>query len=90
MKQREVTDENNVTWTCVQPLSGTEGKTAQKAEEILKSENGGIPVVCTPSGGAQSVRLALNENWDEQVSDEELLICIQAQQGKQSQNQERK
>lgn len=85
MKQREVTDENNITWTCVQPLSGTEEKTAEKAEEILKSENGGIPVVCTPSGGAQSVRLALNHDWNEQISEEELLTSIQAQQGKQSQ-----
>lgn len=80
MKQREVTDENKITWTCVQPLSGVEGKMAEKAEEILKSENGGIPVVCTPSGGAQSVRLALGENWEEQVSDEDLLTAIQAQQ----------
>jgi hypothetical protein len=79
MKQREVMDENNTTWTCVQPLSDTVGKIAEKAEDILKSENGGIPVVCTPSGGAQSVRLALDENW-EQLSDQALLVYIQNQQ----------
>jgi hypothetical protein len=84
MKQREVTDGNNLTWTCVQPLSGVEGKTGEKAEKILKSENGGIPVVCTPSGGAQSVRLALDEDW-EQLSDQDLLILIQDQQVNQNQ-----
>lgn len=82
MKQREVIDGHNITWTCVQPLSGMEGKMAEKAEEMLKSESGTIPVVCTPSGGSQSVRLALGENWEEQVSDEELLAAIQAQQSK--------
>ena len=34
-------------------------------------------VVCTPSGGAQSVRIELPGDWEQQTSDEELLAMIQ-------------
>jgi hypothetical protein len=32
--------------------------------------------VCTPSGGAQSVRVELPRGWEERVSDAELLDAI--------------
>lgn len=76
MEQREVTDKDNVVWTCVQAYSTLSGKAAEKAAELAESENGQVTVVCTPTGGAQTVRLQLNKNWIEQVSDEDLLKAI--------------
>ncbi len=73
MKQREVTDKENIKWTCVQAYTGLEGKVADKAAELSESDEGRIPVVCTPVGGAQSVRLNLDKNWEEQLSEEQLL-----------------
>jgi hypothetical protein len=76
MTQREVTDNNNTRWTCVQALSATGNEElAEKAKE--QTGNGKVPVVCTPSGGAQSVRLELEENWMEGMSDDELVKEIE-------------
>lgn len=76
MKQREVQDAENVTWTCVQAFSGVSGAAAEKAAEWVESADGTVPVVCTPSGGAQSVRLELTSGWDEQLADPDLLAAI--------------
>lgn len=76
MNQKEVTDADGTTWTCVQAYGAT---TDKKAEEVAKRTEGNskqIPVVCTPSGGAKSVRLQLPLNWLEQLPDEELLKKI--------------
>jgi DNA-binding protein YbaB len=75
MIQREVTDKENTKWTCVQAFTGMQEKLAEKAAEISK-ENGKVPVVCTPTGGAQSVRLDLSENWNEELQDDELVNAI--------------
>ncbi len=76
MKQREVTDKENVKWTCVQAYSGMQEKLSEKAAEIIENGDGRIPVVCTPTGGAQSVRLELQNNWIEQLQDDELIDAI--------------
>ena len=76
MIQREVTDIENTTWTCVQAYSGLEGKQGEKAAELAETNDGKIPVVCTPSGGAQSVRLELDSNWEKDLSDGELVQAI--------------
>jgi hypothetical protein len=76
MKQREVTDKENVRWTCVQAYAGLEGKVSEKVEELSESNGGKVPVVCTPSGGAQSVRIELQKNWEEKVSDDDLVKAI--------------
>lgn len=81
MIQREVQDSENVTWTCVQALSGLSGEAAAKAAERVESEEGKVPVVCTPSGGEQSVRVELPKGWEEQMSDEELLATISTARG---------
>ena len=78
MKQKEVTDEENTRWTCVQAYSGLEGKISGKTEELSENDEGKVPVVCTPSGGAQSVRIELQKNWEENVPEEELLAKIKA------------
>lgn len=75
MKQREVQDADNTTWTCVQALSGLSGQAAAEAAEKIESAAGTVPVVCTPSGGEQSVRLDLSTAW-EGMSDADLLRAI--------------
>jgi len=81
MKQREVTGSDNIKWTCVQAYAGLEGKLSEKTEELSQNDEGKVTVVCTPSGGAQSVRIELQKNWEEDVTDDELANAIkQAQQ----------
>ena len=76
MKQREVTDSENIRWTCVQAYAGMEGKVSEKTVELSENNDGKVPVVCTPTGGAQSVRIELNKDWEDQLSDEELANSI--------------
>ncbi|HEX8311232.1 MAG TPA: hypothetical protein VF614_07950 [Chthoniobacteraceae bacterium] len=78
MKQREVTDNDKTTWTCVQALSGMSKESADEAEERLESDSGTVPVVCTPRGGARSVRLELATDWETSVSDDALVEKISA------------
>ena len=80
MTQREVQDAENITWTCVQAFAGTSGQAAAEAAERVESVDGKVPVVCTPSGGKQSVRLELSKGWAEELSDEDLLAVIEAAQ----------
>lgn len=80
MTQREVTDSENTTWTCVQAYGTLSKENADKAAELTEDTNGEVTVVCTPSGGAQTVRLQLPKDWLESVSDEELVKQITAQQ----------
>jgi len=76
MIQRKVQDSENITWSCVQALSGLSGEAADEAAERVESGEGTVPVVCTPSGGQQSVRVELPKGWAEQMSDEGLLSAI--------------
>lgn len=76
MKQREVQDEQNVQWVCVQALAGVDGAATEAAAKHLESDRGTVPVVCTPSGGATSVRIELARGWEETASDAELLEAI--------------
>jgi hypothetical protein len=72
---RDVTDADGTTWTCIQAFAGL-GADPDKTEAARVD---GAPdhfhVICTPSGGAKSVRVQLPEAW-EQLSDEELLQII--------------
>ena len=73
---REVTDGGGVTWACVQAYGGlNEGGENEEAARV-----GGdlFRVVCTPSGGAQTVRLELEGGWEETLSDGELLRKIES------------
>lgn len=78
MTQREVQDSEKITWTCVQALSGLSEEAAAEAAEKIESAEGTVPVVCTPSGGEQSVRIDLPKDWTERMSDEELIAVIAA------------
>jgi hypothetical protein len=76
MKEREVQDANSLKWKCVQAFSGVNGSMAQKAEELAENENGEVEVICTPSGGEQTVRISLTPDWHEKLSDDELVEQI--------------
>ena len=78
MKQREVQDAENVRWVCVQALAGVDGAAADAAEARVEDDDGTVPVVCTPSGGAESVRIRLASGWEERASDDELLAAIRS------------
>jgi hypothetical protein len=66
MIEREIQDRNNTVWKCVQAFSGVSGDLAEKAKEI-EGDRTKVTVVCTPSGGAQTVRLQLNEGWGKTI-----------------------
>jgi TPR repeat protein len=76
MEQREVTDQEGTTWTCVQAFAGVKGAHAEKAKELSENSNHQVPVVCTPSGGAQSVRLELATDWFKELEDSALISAI--------------
>ena len=75
MSEREVQDENKVTWKCVRVFGGSNGEAAAAAAE-KSEENGEVEVVCTPSGGEKTVRIKLQTNWEEDLSDDELINTI--------------
>lgn len=72
--EREVTDGEGLTWTCIQAYSGISEDAAQ-----VKGDDDSYWVVCTPSGGAKSVRLKLKGEWETAYSDEALLQEIATQ-----------
>ena len=76
MKQREVQDAEGTRWTCVQALAGVDSAAAEAAAEHVEREDGTVPVVCTPSGGAKSVRVRFPSGWEESTPDEALLAAI--------------
>ncbi len=76
MKQREVTDQDNLTWTCVQAYAAVTSKTAEEATALAETDSGEVTVVCTPTGGAQTVRLQLNNTWLEELTDDQLKQAI--------------
>jgi len=76
MQQREVTDQENTQWVCVQAFGGLNKQAAEEAADKVETEDGKVPVVCTPSGGAQTVRLQLSRDWLESYSDEQLVTAI--------------
>ena len=82
--QREVQDGEGTTWVCVQAYAGLqaqggEGEEVKENAARVGGEGDRFEVVCTPGGGAQTVRLRLPGGWEESHSDEELLREIEAQ-----------
>lgn len=64
----------------MQTYSSLAKEDAERAAEITAGDNDEVTVVCTPSGGAQTVRLQLTRDWMETVSDEELVKQIETAQ----------
>lgn len=75
--QREVTDGEGTRWVCAQAYAGLASEVEGKAAERAEGEDGVVEVVCTPSGGARTVRLRLSAGWDESYADEDLLREIE-------------
>lgn len=78
--EREITDSNGITWICVQAYSGLDKNAETQDAAQVKGEENTYWVVCTPSGGAKSVRLKLQGDWETSYSNEALFNEIQAQQ----------
>ena len=80
---REVTDGDGTAWNCVQAFAGLgDGAAKARAEALAdraKDAGGRVHVVCTPSGGARSVRVELPEAWEDEVANNQLLAAIAAQ-----------
>lgn len=78
---REVQDSDGVRWTCTQAYAGL-GEDSPAADAAARVEGSDrYRVVCTPSGGSQSVELELPGDWEEAMSDQDLLAEIQARRG---------
>ena len=79
---REVTDEEGTVWTAVQAFAGLDGDEAPDPEKTEAARVKGAPdrvhVVCTPSGGARSVRVQLPLGWKEDATDGEIAAAIRA------------
>jgi hypothetical protein len=77
--QREVRDSNGTTWACIQAFTGLSDQAEHQEAAQVKGQEDTYWVVCTPSGGAQSVRLKLPGDWDTAYSDQALLDEIERQ-----------
>ena len=76
---REVTDSEGITWSCIQAFAGL-GNAPEKVDAArVDGVADHVHVVCTPSGGAKSVRLELPGNWERAMSDDALLEAVRAQ-----------
>lgn len=71
---REVMDAEGVAWTCIQAFAGL-GNDPEKQEAARLAGSDRVQVVCTPSGGARSRRLALPPDWAA-MEDSALLAAI--------------
>ncbi len=76
---RDVKDGDGITWSCIQAFSGL-GNDAEKTEAAkVDGSRNRYHVVCTPSGGAKSVRVKLPGDWEKTLPDEALLRAIHEQ-----------
>jgi hypothetical protein len=75
MDIKEIQTGDGTKWQCVEALEGMNGNLAQKAEQV-NGESENVVVVCTPSGGAQTVRVQLPKSWKESMTDNELAEAI--------------
>ncbi len=76
---REIVDNEGVTWSCIQAFAGLGNDPDKAAAALVKGSGHLLPVTCTPSGGARSVRLELPRGWKESVPDREILDQIRLQ-----------
>lgn len=75
---REITDADQVVWSCAQAYAGLgDTPAAQAAAKRAAHTAGAVVVVCTPAGGEQSVRLELPIDWAAALSDAALAAAIE-------------
>jgi hypothetical protein len=75
---REVTDEEGLTWSCIQAFAGLGHDLAKADAAQVSDTDDRVHVVCTPSGGARSVRVQLPRGWQTSCDDAALLAAIAA------------
>ena len=56
---REIVDANGVTWSCIQAFAGLGDSPEKENAAQVEGSPDSFHVVCTPTGGAKSVRLQL-------------------------------
>ena len=76
---REVTDDEGIVWTCIQAFAGLGNDPEKQDAARVEGTRDQVHVVCTPSGGAHSVRIELPSKWEEALSDEALVERIRGQ-----------
>lgn len=75
---REIADTEGTTWSCIQAFAGLGGGPEKSRAARVEGAKDHVHVVCTPSGGAHSVRLDLPQDWETALSDADLLGAIGA------------
>ena len=75
---REITDGEGVTWSCIQAFAGLGHGAAKDAAARVEGAPDRVHVVCTPSGGARSVRVQLPGGWEERLPDGDILAAVRA------------
>ena len=76
---REIQDGEGTTWSCIQAYAGLSNNPEKQEAAQIEGSADLVEVVCTPSGGAQTVRLQLPSDWENKLSDEELVSEIEKQ-----------
>jgi len=74
---REVRDADGTAWSCVQAYAGLSSSPEKEDAARVDPGSDRFHVVCTPTGGAQSVRVELPGDWEDALSDEALLKEIE-------------
>jgi hypothetical protein len=75
---REVTDQEGIVWTCIQAFAGLGNDPEKRDAAHVEGTTDNVHVVCTPSGGAHSVRVDLPGDWEGGLPDEALVERIRA------------
>jgi hypothetical protein len=79
---REVTDADGTVWSCVPPYQGLAGDDEGMPDAArVEGADDRYYLVCTPSGGAQSVRITVAGDWATAMSDEQVVAEIGRGQG---------
>ena len=76
---REIQDSENTIWSCVEAYAGLNQDAENKEAARVDGSKDLVTVVCTPRGGAQTVRLELKSDWETELSDEDLISEIETQ-----------
>ena len=73
---REVNGGDGIVWSCVEAYAGLSDTSSSEAA-ARAADGDKLTVVCTPSGGAKTVRLELPADWEQSLDDGRLLREIE-------------
>jgi hypothetical protein len=65
---REIQDGEGTTWSCIQAYAGLSNNAEKREAARVEGAPDLVEVVCTPSGGAQTVRLQFRSTTDASVT----------------------